>query len=192
MTALATEIGRPTQTINAWKRQHRDHPRTLADGRHDADKWRQFIRDKGLNKEDEITADLDEDGELDLSGTKTKEELNCALIAQKIRRERIKADLESGKAVLVEDLETHLGALLSAVQNGCDSFPDRAAPMVQGFSDVPEIAKILHSEMQATIGQLQIADFENALEQVPEEHREHVRTALKAIGNFHLKRLTEQ
>jgi len=73
------------------------------------------------------------------------------LFREKVRRERIKADLESQKAVLVDDLEQNLGGLLAAVQNGMDSFPDRAAPMVQGFSDVPEISRILHGEMQSTL-----------------------------------------
>jgi hypothetical protein len=161
----------------------------LPNGDHDVNKWREFVKLKGLGqRSDELPTNIRDTDDDDDEGPQTKEDWNCALIREKVRRERIKADLESQKAVLVDDLEQNLGGLLAAVQNGMDSFPDRAAPMVQGFSDVPEISRILHGEMQSTLGALQVADFEKAVEETPEHLREEVLAALKRIGGFYLQR----
>lgn len=186
---LARELGVTRQAIVNWRKAYDDAPVPLLDGTYDANKWRLFMRQKGLGKKDVATSvrDVDED-ESEEDGPQTKEDWNCALIREKVRRERIKADLESQKAVLVDDLEQNLGGLLAAVQNGMDSFPDRAAPMVQGFSDVPEISRILHGEMQSTLGALQVADFEKAVEEAPENIRAEVLAALKRIGGFYLQR----
>ena len=187
---LAKELGVTRQAIVNWRKAYDDAPVPLLDGTHDANKWRLFMRQKGLGKMDVATTvrDIEGDEENEEDGPQTKEDWNCALIREKVRRERIKADLESQKAVLVDDLEANLGGLLAAVQNGMDSFPDRAAPMVQGFSDVPEISRILHGEMQSTLGALQVADFEKAIEETPEHLRDEVLAALKRIGGFYLQR----
>jgi transcriptional regulator with XRE-family HTH domain len=186
---LARELGVTRQAIVNWRKAYDDAPVPLLDGTYDANKWRLFMREKGLGKKDVATSirDVDED-ESEEDGPQTKEDWNCALIREKVRRERIKADLESQKAVLVDDLEQNLGGLLAAVQNGMDSFPDRSAPMVQGFSDVTEISRILHGEMQSTLGALQVADFEKAVEETPEHLRAEVLAALKRIGGFYLER----
>jgi len=178
---LAQELGVTSQAMKYWRKKYADSPAKLADGLHDANLWREFMRKRNLAKcNDELPPDnADPEDEL-----QSKDDLNRALIREKVRRERIKADLESDKAVLVADIEVPLGALLASIQNGVDSFPDRAAPMVQGFTDVPEISRILHGEMQATVGQLAIFDFERALEGTPEHLRAEVEAALRRIGNF--------
>jgi hypothetical protein len=63
--------------------------------------------------------------------------------------------------------------------------------MVQGFTDVPEISRILHGEMQATVGQLAIFDFERALDGTPENLRAEVEAALRRIGNFRTEQTTK-
>ena len=178
---LAKTLGVTTQAINGWLRKYSDAPATLVDGRHDSHRWREFMRKRNLCKVNDEIPPEDADPE---DGLQSKDDLNRALIREKVRRERIKADLESSKAVLVADIEVPLGALLASIQNGIDSFPDRAAPMVQGFTDVPEISRILHGEMQATVGQLAIFDFERALDGTPEHIRAEVEAALRRIGNF--------
>ena len=178
---IAQELGVSTQVMKIWRKKYADSPAKLADGRHDANLWREFMRKRNLaGVNDSLPPeDADEDEQL-----QSKDDLNRALLREKVRRERIKADIESGKAVLVADIEVPLGALLASIQNGVDSFPDRAAPMVQGFTDVPEISRILHGEMQATVGQLSIFDFERALDGTPEHLRSEVEAALRRIGNF--------
>ena len=186
---VAKQLGVSRQAIVNWRKAHPDSPAQLPNGDHDVSKWREFVKLRGLGKrDDELPTNIRDTDDDDDDGPQTKEDWNCALIREKVRRERIKADLESQKAVLVDDLEQNLGGLLAAVQNGMDSFPDRAAPMVQGFSDVPEISRILHGEMQSTLGALQVADFEKAVEETPEHLRAEVLAALKRIGGFYLQR----
>jgi hypothetical protein len=177
-TALSTSLGVDRMTLNRWQRTFPDCPLPRCDGWVSVPAWRKWMRKHELagdSVEPPPEHRLPDEPE-------SREELNRQLIREKVRRERIKADLESGAAVLVEEIEVPLGALLAAIKNGIDAYPDRAAPMVQGFEDVPEIAGILHGEMQSTIGQLRIADFEHALEDVEESIRPAVEEALRKIG----------
>jgi hypothetical protein len=177
-TKLATSLGVHRMTIHRWQRTYPDCPLPVANGTISVAAWRAWMEKHGLSGSD---AEPPPEHRLP-DEPESREELNRQLIREKVRRERIKADLESGAAVLVEEIEVPLGALLAAIKNGIDAYPDRAAPMVQGFEDVPEIAGILHGEMQSTIGQLRIADFEHALEDVEESIRPAVEDALRKIG----------
>ena len=182
-------MGVSARRLDQMRAEYPDAPPPIADGRYDIELWREFFRKHGFGKLDETMPDPEGETEsANVSRHSSLSDIKKATAFQDFRLKEIKADLESQKAIRVDDLEQHLGGLLAAVQNGMDAFPDRAAPMVQGFSDVPEIAKILHGEMQSTLGQLQLADFERAIEETPEHLKAEVLAALKRIGNFYLER----
>ena len=175
--ALAQALGVSRQSLWRWRndpRIARKLPRKSPVG-HDVAAWRRVMIDLTLA---DCAADLPgHDG-------KSLNDLRCELLAQRVRRLKVQNDIASGKAVPVAEIEQKLGAMLSAVQMALDTFADRAAPLVQGFTDPQEIAKALRGEMQSLIGGLELCDFENAVADVPEANRGAVLAELRRIGGW--------
>ena len=172
--ALARALGVSRQSVWNWRNDARISPHLPGKGPngHDVEAWRRVMLRFNLR-----------DCRADIPGPdgKSVNDLRCELLAEKVRRLKVENDIASRKAVLVADLERHLGTLLSAIMQIAEALPDRIAPMIQGLTDRNEIARIIREELNAMLGPLEIANFDKAVENVPEADRRTMKAALRSI-----------
>lgn len=176
-SALARALGVSRQSVWSWRTDARISPRLPSKGPngHDVEEWRRVLIEFDLAY---CRADIPgPDG-------KSLNDYRCELLAEKVRRLKVENDIASGKAVLVADLERHLGTLLSAIMQIAEALPDRIAPMIQGLTDRNEIARIIREELNAMLGPLEIANFDKAVETMPEDDREPMKAALRTLGGW--------
>ena len=175
--ALARALGVSRQSVWNWRRDAHISPHLPGKGPngHDVEGWRRVMLELDLA-----------DCRADIPGPdgKSLNDLRCELLAQKVRRLKVENDIASRKAVLVADLERHLGTLLSAIMQIAEALPDRIAPMIQGFTDRNEIARIIREELNAMLGPLEIANFDKAVETIPEDDRAEAMRFLRKIGGW--------
>ena len=177
-SALSESLGISRQSVWNWRRDARISPHLPGKGPngHDVEAWRRVMLRFNLR-----------DCRADIPGPdgKSLNDLRCELLAEKVRRLKVENDLASGKAVLVAELERHLGTLLSAIMQIAEALPDRIAPMIQGLTDRNEISRIIREELHAMLGPLEIANFDKAVETIPEDDREPMKAALRTLGGWH-------
>jgi len=175
--ALARSLGVSRQSVWNWRRDARISPCLPGKGPngHDVEQWRRVMLRFNLR-----------DCRADIPGPdgKSLNDYRCELLAEKVRRLKVENDIASRKAVLVADLERHLGTLLSAIMQIAEALPDRIAPMLQGLTDRNEIARIIREELNAMLGPLEIANFDKAVETIHEDDREPMKAVLRTLGGW--------
>jgi hypothetical protein len=177
---LAQAIGiTPRGLRDARARFPDDQPRDRADGRKEVAAWLEWMRKHGIKRADEY-ADPDEIPEERRSirdWKEQREKLQCIKLEREI-------DRGDGKLLVAAELEEPLGATFVAVQNKLAQFPERVAPSVAGFTDVPEIIGILRAEIDADLSALHEASYLAEVEALTSDPHvaELVREVLRRIG----------
>lgn len=169
---LALALGITRRALSEWRRDPRYKPHCppdRADGRKEIAAWLTFMRAHNLaGAAAQIPLPGDPEREHDddtpapempplLGGTQA--EWKAREI--KLKGDRIQIELDQLRRTLLSaaELEAPLGATFVAITNQRTQLPERLAPLVAGFTDIPEIIAIIRAETEAGLTILNAADY---------------------------------
>ncbi len=164
---LATALGVSRKALKNWRDDPRYTPQlpvARADGRHDVAAWAAFMVQHNLaDSAQHVPLDDDNDAgdqrimppKLGGTGADWKARVD------KLKGDQIEIGLqkECGTLLVANELEVPLGATFVAMTNTLTVLPERLAPLVRGFDDVPEIIGIIRSEIEIELTRLNAADY---------------------------------
>lgn len=130
---LAGRLGVSRRTITRWREIHPDHPRARPNGDHSIEKWKDFIKEKGLSANND-GADPNQ-GALPegVEGLLTKDELGRMDLKVKIAERAFKLAKEKEQYIHSEVVrETIMGLAAEAIKLLRDRLENELPPIIEG------------------------------------------------------------
>lgn len=144
-------LGVSRECVDQWRGMHSDFPRR-ADKRHFVPDWREWMAKHGLGRSAES-------GGADAA---TKQDLEKKLLREKIAMAEFETGKMRGELLVASELIVKLGAVMMAIQNRISAFPYHIAPLVAGFTDVPEVIAITKEEINTILSDIHECAFLSA------------------------------